>query len=339
MPRSPTLNAARHWCFTLNNPSVAGELLLDGLFATKRFDYIICQLETGKEGTPHLQGYFCLTQKHRLTKIKKLFGAVSPHFENMDGTVAQNIHYCSKPVHSCECEHCTDCPPRLDGPWTVGTAPVSSQGNRSDLKQFAANIVSGMDDYDLAMQSASAYMRFARYRTALRNALMSRMTRVGPPTVVILYGPTGAGKSRFVYDSHPAKDIFKPPIQSGKSFWFDGYYKQPNVLFEEFSGNMKLTDLLRLTDRYPELVPIKCDHVCWQPTNIYFCTNEHPSQWYKYSTPGRVLQYSALKRRVTSLVLWDSAHRRLELRASDPAFDEWFAQPLRTGLPEYMVDV
>lgn len=93
------LSAAKHWCFTFNNYDKKDIDILIITFNRIKANYLFGE-EIGEEGTEHLQGYFCLENKLRLSALKKLFD-VRIHFEvcrNIDAS----IEYCGKDgkVHS-----------------------------------------------------------------------------------------------------------------------------------------------------------------------------------------------------------------------------------------------
>lgn len=84
---------ARNWCFTLNNYTEDEIQQIESLHPTSA-SYLCFGKETGKEGTPHLQGYVQLSTKKTLASVKKLIPRA--HLEVAKGSPAQNKLYCSK---------------------------------------------------------------------------------------------------------------------------------------------------------------------------------------------------------------------------------------------------
>ena len=80
------------WVFTCNNPTQNDWNYLKGLLPLCK--KLICQEEKGETGTLHLQGALALTEKKRLTAMKRL--APRWHWEGMLGTWDQSVAYCSK---------------------------------------------------------------------------------------------------------------------------------------------------------------------------------------------------------------------------------------------------
>lgn len=90
---SPKLvNPAKHWCFTLNNPTEDERIRLKNL-DVPTFPIIIWQDEVGEEGTHHLQGCFSLTKKMR---PKKTLGLPRIHLESKskNSTLLEMRAYC-----------------------------------------------------------------------------------------------------------------------------------------------------------------------------------------------------------------------------------------------------
>lgn len=121
MPRTARPSPVFNYVFTLNNPTQAEVAALTGDWET-RFSYLVFGRETGDSGTPHLQGYFRLQAKQRLTTVRQYPGLARAHFEVMRGTSAQAIAYCKK-----------------DGDFDeFGEPPRSNQGKRSDWEDLVS---------------------------------------------------------------------------------------------------------------------------------------------------------------------------------------------------------
>nr|QTE03471.1 MAG: putative replication protein [Dendrocopos leucotos CRESS-DNA-virus sp.] len=93
------------WFFTLNNPLIPAETLVQELQFLGS-DGGTFQLEEGKEGTPHFQGVVTFKQRVRSSQLNR----VEPgRWEKLRSRAAAK-KYCNKPAG------------RLDGPWSWGWA-------------------------------------------------------------------------------------------------------------------------------------------------------------------------------------------------------------------------
>lgn len=184
---------------------------------------------------------------------------------------------------------------RVDGPWEAGDKPWSDkgQGRRTDLEAVATMVRDGCTDEEIFTAHPGTTLQYLTQIQKVR--LIFKPTRDTDLKVVLLYGPPGTGKTRFFWDKFP--DGWSVPV--GKDLWFSGYQGQKNVLIDDFAGNIGLTQLLQILDRYPVQLPTKGSHVWWCPDNIVITTNCHPCNWYDYKE--RASSYEALERRITAV--------------------------------------
>lgn len=313
-------NPVRNWCFTINNPDVDGPTLLQTLSSSPGFRFTVFQLESGSNGTPHYQGYAEFTSARRLSAMSTLLPRA--HLEVRRGTRQQAIDYCTKEET------------RLEGPWTAGTASQETQGQRTDIDRGVTLIQEG-GLKRLRDEDPSLYVRYSRGFEALARGLVLP-PRPCPPSVYLLYGPTGCGKTRQFYDTVDLDNSWRMPLTTG--MWFDGYEGQPDVLIDDFVGaasHITLAHTLQLLDRYPIRVAVKGSFVDWRPERIYITTNLHPRQWFKWES--REEQFFALFRRFTHFFLWRRDGSSVELRCDDDRvaqFRDGFREP-ETGEPRY----
>lgn len=89
----------KRWCFTLHNYTNDSISFLNSLFSSISSNFLFSE-EKGKSGeTPHLQGYFELKTKKRLTGLLADCEKLTPtgiHFEPTIGSRQQNIDYITK---------------------------------------------------------------------------------------------------------------------------------------------------------------------------------------------------------------------------------------------------
>jgi hypothetical protein len=265
---------AKNWCFTLNNYTEDEKNSLIALGSELQFDlrYLIFGEEKGdKEETPHLQGYISFEKRKSFGVVKTLVSGRA-HLEPAKGSPSQNKDYCSKG----------------DNIQQFGQLPAG-KGSRSDLHEIANTIKAGTTFKQIAEEYPSAAIRYGT--GILRLQQLYRPQREGPPEIWCLWGKTGTGKTRRVWEF---ADVDKLWVHPGDR-WFDGYDNQPAVLFDDFDGGwFKLTYLLKLIDRYIFQVPVKGSYVWWAPKTIYFTSNHHPKEWYPQAKQEHV---NALLRR------------------------------------------
>ncbi len=274
----------RNVCFTHNNPREAL------VFDEEKMVYLVYQEEHGESGTYHFQGYCEFKEQTRLAAAKELLGGPQVHIEPRRGTQSEAIQYCKKEDT------------RIPGlePYEEGTP--RTQGKRIDLEDFKRRISEGEKLRDLVDDHLGLISHYPRLYGTLRQLYKPVRTDDNPLSVVLLYGETGLGKTRYVMDRYANDpELWCAPINNG-TMWFDAYDGHTKVLLDDFSGKMShcpLQALLRILDRYSELVPTKGGHTWWMPSEVFVTTNILPRDWYSWENRGE--QYKALARRFTKV--------------------------------------
>ena len=256
---------SKRWCFTLNNPIPEEKELLQqqiGLLnAAQESKYKLTYLVFGREevSTPHLQGYLELSSKTSLSTLKSFLSRA--HWEKAKGSSKQASEYCKK-----------------DGDYEEAGALSVGQGHRSDLQEIKSLIQAGTQEKVIADQYFSKWVVYRRSFTAYRNLLAT--PRNFKTVVIVLWGTTGVGKTRFVHNQIMDRTFWAP----GDWTWFDNYNGQEIVLLDEYRGQYPVSLFLKLLDRYPLSVPIKGGFTNWRPKKIYITSNVNPADWYEDAT-------------------------------------------------------
>lgn len=260
----------RNICFTINNPEADS---VNSLKNWAQVKYLVCGNEVGESGTPHIQGYLELSKPSRFTTIKnKVPGA---HLEARRGTAQQAADYCKKD----------------DDYWEMGE--ISKPGRRTDIKEATALLQEGTRMREVALECPEVYVKYHRGLEKFQSLMMEPRDEV--PTVTVLWGRTGCGKSRKARELLPTPRYVWHP-QQGQ--WFDGYQGEDNVLFEEFRGQIPFGQLLSLLDRYDCRVQFKGGCYEFRGTNIVLTSPVHPKDWYRDIGNDKVDQ---LLRRITNV--------------------------------------
>ncbi len=237
---------------------------------------MVYQREKGDSGTEHFQGVVWFKSRRTFKSVKKMLP--SAHLEPMKGTLDQAIHYCSKPVPECDCNHCKNASPALAGPWTSGEKPAG-QGARVDLTVVKEMIDSGKSEKEIADSAFGTWCRY--YRAFNRYRLLTSCGREWQTEVVVYWGPPGTGKSRHALELGGASQFWLPqPKSAGGCVWWDGYDGQETVVIDEFYGWIPRSSLQRLVDRYPLMVETKGGSVPFVAKRIIITSNKSPSTWY-----------------------------------------------------------
>lgn len=282
---------SKYWCFTINNPTVDDYQSMAQLNDNE--SYKVWQTERGhsdpktkKEGTLHIQAYVELTLKRRRKAIAKVYPRADISIRIASSKQASD--YCLKEDT------------RVSSGKTLGTLSDSTPGRRTDLTTMQQDIKTMSK---VAYISANPQM-YARCRHSI-DVLYEQQyqnTKRLPPTVTVIYGPPGSGKTRTIYDKHDQTTIYKVAKSNNKdSIWFNGYDPGQHkvLLIDDFYGWISYSFLLQLLDRYPMKVEVKGSMTNILVTDIYITSNVHPEEWYNYTDRG--MDYRAISRRINTI--------------------------------------
>lgn len=287
------------------------------------------QLETcPTTGKNHWQGYIRFKLQHKRKELSKKYGKTI-HWDVARGTVQQNRTYCSKletratpPAHAPSKgagpmmgPAAPDCvvtelqSPRLYSAtispefheW--GTIP-QSQGHRSDLEEIGERVKLGCNISDIASDFPSQYIRYSQGIDKLK----ARLSKPGieEKNCIWMVGPPGCGKSRTAYQIDPL--LYSKP----SGYWWDGYDGEKTILLDDFDGDIKYCELLKILDRYPLQVPIKGGFTWIRAKNIIITSNKNPKDFYPYD------DLRALNRRISYRHIEDENKSSLQENSPTP---------------------
>lgn len=196
---------SRHRNFTITQNNYGSTDLLDGIECA----YIAYSKEIAETGTPHLQGFICFENaKTKSAAIKLLPGC---HVEIMIGSINDNIEYCSKESQLIE----------------RGTRPMSND-NKGRAEQVRWKHIldlakaNQIDDIDASVQ--------IRHYGTLKHIAMDNFKKpevLKETTGLWIHGPSGVGKSKYVFDNYPDHYI------KSRNKWWQSYQMQPIVCLDD----------------------------------------------------------------------------------------------------------
>lgn len=341
----PSNNPSKNWVFTINNPTQHSVVRPDNTNPADPktwmpvLQYLVYQLEQGEAETPHLQGYLVLKEAQRMSYVRKLSPVA--HWEPRNGTHQQAKDYCTKAEG------------RLSEPIEMGEEPRLPGRKQSDDR--FANIVKmikeGATDSLLIDEDPKTFIQHFSGIQRVR-LTVAQVTRNWRTRAIVLWGPTGTGKSRFLSDLRDRfpNEVYWKPKDEGNTNWWDGI--SPNhkyVVLDEFYGDKPFYFMTKLLDSNPLLVPIKSAFAEIHPCTVIITSNDDPSNWYRNLPPERK---AVLFRRLTVIAHKTDINQPPTItqalddfeRPLDPSIDPIFyalhlTQPrLANGFPPPLVD-
>jgi len=243
--------SARSWVYTINNYTLDEQLATEGIPCR----YHIYGLETGENGTPHMQGYIEFGKVYRFAGVKKLLPRA--HLEIRKGTRDEARAYCMKDNEYIEV-----------GDWDLG-----GQGRRTDLNNIRQIALEG------GMRAVTTIAGIQGIRTAEKFLTYNEDPRDWKPEVHWLWGKTGVGKSRTARELTGDEDTY---TKNDGTKWWEGYDGHENVIMDDFRDSWwSITETLSLLDRYEKRVEYKGDLRQFRPKKIVITSLFPPGEQYK----------------------------------------------------------
>jgi hypothetical protein len=295
----------KDWCLTIQETSS------EPIFNELTMSYMVFQLEiaptTNKE---HYQCFIQFIKKIRLTGVKKIFP--SAHIEPRRGTSTQAAEYCMK----------TDTR-KPDTNFRV-YGELTGQGQRTDLQEII-NCIREHKDPDEYQHSATYIRNKRNLDTYYQDQQPDRSFK---PTVYWIYGTTGTGKSRYVYDYATSNNLTVwPGNKDYNSFW-NGYENQDIVLMDDYRyDHCKFNKLLEYLDRYPCNVNVKGGYRKLNSKIFFIISNNTPQEVYKFDDGQE--QMKQLIRRLDYVI---EKHQDQELIIPEYQTTESKSKPARDGI-------
>lgn len=242
------------------------------------------------------KGACILGSQWYFSKLKTLTGFKRAHIEPMRGKPEDSLVYCTKQDLE---------------PFVYGTLPQPGKGR--DLQKATKAIQDGSTLADIAtgeVDVATAVVKYFRGLTVLRSLVQP--VRTSAPIVAWIWGATGTGKTRSVFELARRLvaadgDIW---ISSGGLRWFDGYDGQSVAIFDDFRAKDvgSFAFLLRLLDRYPLRVEFKGGFVNWVPKFIFITCPSCPEDCFAKRKEHIPEDINQLNRRIHHVEEFDKSN-------------------------------
>lgn len=266
----PSVAQYRDVCFTLHDYNYSEVEHLQKLDC----EYIIFGKEECPEtGRPHLQGFVILKKRMTLIPVKRFLlksygtnNADRIHVEKRVATRTQASRYCrggrftGKPNNSYVYER---------GEYAESTSSVALR-HAFKLHEHGEF---GPDDLEsLSLSDLKAYEKVEPYLPSPER---------GDLYVEWIWGRSGVGKTRFVYQEAERLGQTLYKVESLRGFW-NGYHKHKIILLDDFAvqeDKLWYRSLIQLLDRYPVSVDKKYGG-SWLYADRIYITAQHPPWYY-----------------------------------------------------------
>ena len=184
--------------------------------------------------------------------------------------------------------------------YEYGEVPKEKEEQNPRMSKLLDDIREGKQAVEIIDESPEFAFR-VRDIEVLREALLSEKFRNENRDVFIsyLYGASGTGKTRSIFENHAAKDVCRiTNYRQGKGISFDGYNGQDVLVFEEFHSQIPIEEMLNYLDIYPLSLPARYTDRTACYTKIYITSNLSLWEQYREVQEYRPETWKAFLRRI-----------------------------------------
>lgn len=263
---------SRKWQLTINNPQEHG-IERDALIEMIKLfhpSYFCMADEIGSLGTYHTHIYIVAASPIRFGTIKNRLPMA--HIEKAFGTSEQNRDYIRK-----------------DGIWTEdsksetsvegtfyewGEMPSEKKKSLRQMQEIINDIQDGKRTSEIILEKPELAFNIREIeilqQTLKREAASQGFREVN---VIYLFGKTGVGKTRMIYEQHNPQDVCRITTYRKNGVVFDGYTDESVLVFEEFHSQIDIAEMLSYLDRYPLRLPARYNDKTAMYTTVYIVSN------------------------------------------------------------------
>jgi len=293
---------SRKWVLTINNPleiglnhNVITEILMQ--FAPA---YFCLSDETATTGTYHTHIFIYSHSPIRFSTLKNRLPTA--HIEQAYGSAIQNKNYILK---SGKWENDEKSETIIEGTFfEYGVLPTEKTEAVPKMNKLIENIRAGKNTSEIIDDTPNFAFRI-RDIDILRQTLLSEKytTENRNLTVSYIFGASGAGKTRGIYQAHNPHDVCRiTNYRTGRGISFDGYNGQSVLVFEEFHSQIPIEDMLNFLDIYPLYLPARYNDriACYE--TVYITSNVPLIEQYKTIQQKKPETWQAFLRRIHAVI-------------------------------------
>ena len=292
---------SRKWVLTINNPQDCGlnhDMITEIL---SRFcpDYFCLADEIAITGTFHTHVFIYSGSPIRFSTVKNRFPTA--HIEKAYGSAKDNRDYIRKEGKWAESNKSET---SVEGSFIEwGIIPNESEEKDPKMHKLLQNVKEGFTTTEIIDETPSFAFKSRDIDTLRQTYLAERFTKENREIeVCYLYGATGTGKTRSIYEKHQAEEICRITDYGKNSIRFDAYTGQDVLVFEEFISQIPISDMLNYLDIYPLTLPARYNDRIACYTKVYITSNVTLKEQYLNIRRNHLETWRAFLRRIHKMV-------------------------------------
>jgi len=285
------------WVCTLHNlTKTDAEYLLD-FKAIEGVKYFKGQRERG-EGTSkeHLQYFIDFVEPVYFTTVQKLVHPTTHIEQRKARKKTDAVNYCCKEET------------RVGEVMEFGV--FVEDRSRTDLMKIIEDVRAGRTNSQILENYPTQFFRYKKHIESVRRTIQESQFEdtFRTMTVIYIHGSPRSGKTRYILEKYGYRNVCR--VTQYDKWLFENYYGQKIVLFDEFIGQPKITEMNDYLDGYP--YQYRCrneDRVAMNDTVVIISNLKLSEQYIKDQTE-RPKVYEAFTKRIHHVIDWDDKSER-----------------------------
>lgn len=264
---------SRKWSLVINNPLEAG---LDHAAIREilhRFSpaYFCLADEIATTGTYHTHIFLYSPSPMRFGTLKNRFPTA--HLEKAYGSARDNRDYITKSGKWAETDKSETSVPGTFEEW--GDLPTEKEEASPDKYRLLQSLREGMTSLEAVEDNPDRFYHYREIETVRQSILEDTYSTIMRQVeVTYLFGASGTGKTRGIFERHNPKSICRITDYGGKNgVRFDSYHGQEVLVFEEFHSQIPISAMLNYLDIYPIMLPARYNDRVACYTTVYLTSN------------------------------------------------------------------
>ncbi len=293
---------SRKWALVINNPLEAG---LDHAAIREilyRFSpaYFCMVDEIATTGTYHTHIFLFSPSPMRFSTVKNRFSTA--HIEKAYGSAKANRAYILKEGHWADTDKAETSVSGTFEEW--GDLPAEKEEEAPEMFKLIQDLRAGKSVMEIIEDNPKLAFRIREIET-LRQAILEEKYSAENRALeaTYLYGASGTGKTRGIFEKHDRKSICRITDYGGRNgVRFDAYHCQDVLVLEEFHSQIPISAMLNYLDIYPLTLPARYTDRIACYTKVYITSNIPLEEQYRDIQRYQMETWRAFLRRVQNVI-------------------------------------
>ena len=293
---------SRKWSLVINNPLEAG---LDHAAIREilhRFSpaYFCMADEIATTGTYHTHIFLYSPSPMRFGTLKNRFPTA--HLEKAYGSARDNRDYITKSGKWAETDKSETSVSGTFEEW--GDLPTEKEEASPDKYRLLQSLREGMTPLEAVEDNPDRFYHYREIETVRQSILEDTYSTIMRQVeVTYLFGASGTGKTRGIFERHNPKSICRITDYGGKNgVRFDSYRGQEVLVFEEFHSQIPISAMLNYLDIYPIMLPARYNDRVACYTTVYLTSNIPLEAQYQEIQRYQLETWYAFLRRIHNVI-------------------------------------